>query len=82
MSDGNGSLTTESVAKAMHGEPSWYVCDARSLGQAWCRDYAGSSLYFDPKTGKGGISYLGGTTTSGTDYRDSVSVKAFECTKG
>ena len=83
MSDGNGSLTMESVAKAMamHGEPSWYVCDARSRGQAWCRDYAGSSLYFDPKTGKGGISALLGATQSDTE-RATVTVDAFECTKG
>ena len=86
MSDGNGLLTKESVAKAMNGEPSWYVCDTREYGDnpaAWCRDRAGHALYFDPETSKGGISRMTGTVTPGSNSRrDTVTVDAFECTKG
>ena len=83
VSDGSGLLTVESVAKAFDGEPSWYQCDDRSPGRVWCRDYVGSSLFFDPSTGNGGTSYLLSTITdSRSEDMDDVGVFAFECTKG
>lgn len=85
MSDGNGSLTKESVLKAVESDlPEQGVeCkDWNFKGQVACMVVNAQSLMFNKKTGKGGLSRMHGSTTTGTDYRDTVSVKAFECTKG
>jgi len=85
MSDGNGSLTKESVKKAFDST----VVDAGLECKDWnyrgyvsCMAVNGSHLFFNKETGKGSASKTLGATETGTDYRDSVSVEAFECTKG
>ena len=86
MSDGNGSLTRESVLKAVDssGLPLGTIeCrDWGYRGQVTCMVVNGHSLSFNKETGKGGFSKTFGATTLNTDYRDSVTVRAFECTKG
>ena len=84
MSDGNGSLTKESVKKAFRStvDDAGVECkDWNYQGYVSCMDVGGGHLYFSKETGKGGISYLWGTTATGSN-RDTVSVSAFECTKG
>ena len=86
MSDGNGSLTKESVAKTIDGHSRWasqITCrlDSADTSFITCVDDSGTTLNFDRSVGKGGISRLIGTTGTGS-RRDTVSVSAFECTKG
>lgn len=74
-------LTVESVAK---------VLGTRRLADVRCRNFAdsiscsegyGETLYFDPKTLKGGVSSLYGATEPGKNERkDTVTVTAFSCT--
>ena len=85
MSDGNGSLTKESVKKAFDSTvvDAGVECkDWNYQGQVACMVVNGKSLMFNKETGKGGISRMYGSTDTDTDYRDTVSVRAFECTKG
>ena len=84
MSDGNGSLTKESVKKALDTtlvDAGLECKDWNYQGYVSCMAVGGALLSFNKETGKGGISYLGGTTDTGSN-RDTVSVEAFECTKG
>lgn len=85
MSDGNGSLTKESVLKAvgLEGLPEQGVeCkDWAFEGQVACMTVMGMHLHFNKEIGKGGISRMLGSTGTDTN-RDSVGVSAFECTKG
>ena len=83
MSDGNGGLTKESVAKAMAGHEvfaSITTCVPSPGGYVGCVQN-GSHLFFNTETGKGGMSKLIGTTLNGED-RDTPVVEAFECAKG
>ena len=77
MSDGNGSLTEESVAKVLESRGA--ICGFYASAIS-CHDGYGSNLFFYPETGKGGISNLWGSIMS--ENRGSVLARAFECTKG
>ena len=83
MSDGNGGLTKESVAKALSGSESdanITTCEP-SYGDGYVSCMmTGDHFEFRTKTGNGGISSLMGTTMQG-DKRDTPVVMAFECTK-
>ena len=85
MSDGNGSLTKESVAKAILGGPKYadlFTCEVDTLyADVSCHDTSGATLLFSTEAGRGGISYLFGTEDNSSN-RDPVTVNAFECTKG
>ena len=79
------TLTLESVAKAMFPtSPTGNGTTCESVlaleQKIMCVDRFGTSLYFDPKTLKGGMSRLFGTTATHNDLRDSVHVSAFSCT--
>ena len=83
MSDGNGGLTEESVAKALtmvEGAESVTTCLPPSIGKVTCVA-TGSTLFFHLKRGMGGISDLYGATSE-SDNRDTLAVDAFTCTKG
>ena len=84
MSDGNGSLTTESVKKPMGLKiPQNIRCQVSRYGRGvTCNSVYGGSLYFDSESSKGGFSTLFGTADADPDLPDSVMVSAFECTKG
>ena len=86
MSDGNGSLTKESVLEAVAAaglHKSGVECkDWAFEGNVSCMTVMGMLLYFSKETGRGGFIRMFGSTTTATDYRDSVLVSAFECTKG
>jgi hypothetical protein len=75
------SITLESAAKAMDvGEVS---CSVSYSGKVTCVGKTGTTLMFSPETGNGGISELMGAVGSSDDqYRDTLSVLAFECAKG
>lgn len=74
-------LTTESVAKALYGSTDDYGLICRNVRpQISCTGISGESLYFDPRTLKGGVSYLFGTTSTDMASRDTVTVDAFSCT--
>jgi hypothetical protein len=86
MSDGNGSLTKESVAKAFDGVSTYadqVTCQPDLYGtrSATCINSTGSTLFFMAEAGKGAISRMYGSTATGGN-RDTVSVDTFECTKG
>ena len=86
MSDGNGSLTKESVLKAVDNaslQKSEVECKAWGYeGRVSCMTVMGGHLYFSKETGKGGISAMLGSTMSDTNFRGTIRVHAFECTKG
>ena len=85
MSDGNGLLTKESVLKAVESDLPDYGVECKDWnfgGQVACMVVNGRSLTFNKETGKGGISTMFGAADADTNSRDTVSVKAFECTKG
>ena len=85
MSDGNGSLTTESAAKALRTtvvDGVTCIPDPYGRSRVNCFDLSGGTMFFDSQAGKGGVSQMIGSTDTDTDYRDTVSVSAFECTKG
>lgn len=76
------TLTLESVAKAMFPElptPDQTTCTSVIQQRIMCVDKSGISLFFDPKTLKGGMARLMGSTSAGGP-KDSVSVSAFSCT--
>ena len=74
-------LTTESVAKALYDSTDDYGFICRNVRpNISCTGVSGESLYFDPGTLKGGLSYLFGTTGTDMGYRDTVTVTAFSCT--
>lgn len=72
------TLTTESASKALSSFSMGVSCRSTSR-DILCTDTAGGSLYFDPKTSRGGISQLLGSTSAG-DTRDTVTVQIFSCT--
>jgi len=77
------SLTLDSVAKAMRplNPPTTFTsCKTDILLTVTCNDGLGSSLYFEPKTLQGGMSYLTGSTENKVVNRDSVYVAVFSCT--
>ena len=86
MSDGNGSLTKESALEAVAAaglHKSGVECkDWAFEGNVSCMSVTGGHLYFSKETGKGGISQTAGAGLPYTNNRDTVSVSAFECTKG
>lgn len=81
MSDGNGSLTEDSVSKPIKAPVSLVECVDLQGGDIGCYDASGGYLFFNTNTGRGGVSQMNGATST-SDNRDTVSVQAFECTKG
>ncbi len=75
------TLTQDSVGKVLRATPDFVSCrnDVGNQLRIECSDVHGGSLFFDPKTQKGGISQLIGGTTS-ADARDTVTVQVFSCT--
>ena len=68
-------LTTASVAKVFVGATSLPIVSCRNVHpQISCTDVIGNSLYFDPRTLKGGLSRL---SRAG---KDTVTVSVFSCT--
>ena len=87
MSDGNGSLTKESVSKVFSGQTSYadqVTCNPDPYGRrrVHCFESAGTTMFFDSQAGKGAVARVLGSISTDTDRRDSVEVSAFECTKG
>ena len=87
MSDGNGSLTKESVAKVFSGQTSYadrVTCIPGRYGRSRvnCFESSGTMMFFDSQAGKGAVARVLGSISTDTDRRDTVSVDAFECTKG
>jgi hypothetical protein len=72
-------LTQESVAEALFSLPDQVGCRNVSP-QVSCTTGAGAYLFFDPRTNRGGTSYLIGATVDGAD-RDTLSVAPFTCQK-
>ena len=76
-------LTADSVTKAMGFKVEYSdqtSCTQPSVfGDILCVDRGGTSLFFSPKTLRGGISKLFGSTTDGA-RRDTVAVDVFSCT--
>ena len=71
------TLTTDSVAKVLRTSAG---VSCRYPGNSIeCTDTSGGALYFDPKTLKGGVAQLLGSTEEG-NRRDSVTVQVFSCT--
>ena len=83
MSDGDGLLTKESVGKVLNTDVHDLDCrkDDVVRSRISCSNTMGRMLYFNTKRAKGGWSTVFGTTNTG-DSRDTVTVDAFECTKG
>jgi hypothetical protein len=74
-------LTKESVAKALDTPLIKEVtCLSTPLSYISCGDSLGGFLYFQPKTLKGGIAQLTGTTMDNLNKRDDPSINAFSCT--
>ena len=76
------SLTVDSVAKAMrplNPPTAFTLCKTNILQTVTCNDSLGSSLFFEPKTLQGGMSYLTGSTENKVVNRDSVYVAVFSC---
>ena len=46
-----------------------------------CHDNFGGTLIFDTQTGQGGLSFLIGAVTESNAYKDSIVVRALQCTK-
>ena len=82
MSDGNELLTKESAAKAMGTIGQFTECRKLYTSQITCNEGTGGFLYFNPDTSRGGMSTIFGATHADANSRDTVSVSAFECTKG
>ena len=75
------TLTIDSVGKALEASPGNVSCrnDVGYQLRIECTDTTGGSLFFDPKTLKGGISQLIGGTFNSAE-RDTVTVQIFSCT--
>lgn len=81
MSDGNGGLTEESVAKAATVYEDLTTClPPDIIGNVTCVA-TGQTLFFNTERGKGGISRLYGAVSE-TDNPDTLSIDPFTCTKG
>lgn len=74
--EGN-TLTRESVARAMDASPIQITCSNDDYRISCNAIY--NFLYFDPRTLKGGISGLMGSTMPDGNYKDSIYVRAFTC---
>jgi len=70
-------LTKESVGKALESMPALVTCRNTSP-YIDCAALGGASLFFDPRTLSGGISYLFGGTQSDAK-RDTVTARVFSC---
>ena len=84
MSDGKGSLNKTALLKVfdLHSED-YITCITSTLGNRFvCVSDFAKSLYFNTATSQGGVSILFGAGSDSPDYRDTVGVLAFECTKG
>ncbi len=71
------TFTSDSVARVLKARP--VTCTVRAGERISCMDARGGYLLFDPRTSRGGIAQLHGTTDERQDYRDTVSVEAFSC---
>jgi hypothetical protein len=74
-----GSLTTDSVAKALRVPLSSIKCEEPLHGHMMCHSKLGKSMYYSHANNKGGISSLFGATMDGAN-RDTVTAQAFTCT--
>ena len=81
VSDGYGSLTTDSVNKTTGHT---YSCRTGSDGNINCQTkMVGMSLSFSPANQRGVMTKIyGALTTPDGEYRDTLSVAPFECAKG
>lgn len=73
-------LTTDSVNKAFNLPEGDTNCEVKYDGNVLCYNSFGASLFFSPKSNKGGISLLYGATSENNARRDTVTVQAFTCT--
>jgi hypothetical protein len=74
-------LTVESVAKALGTVHLADVLCRENMYRIICSEGYGETLYFDPKTLKGGISSLyGAIEPDKHELKDTVTVTAFSCT--
>ena len=71
------TLTTDSVAKVLRTKLD--VSCRYPSNSIECTDKNGGALFFEPKTLKGGVAQLLGSTEEG-NQRDTVSVQVFSCT--
>lgn len=79
----SGNLTTKSVLKALFPSAkdeyvSQVSCTKIPTIKIRCEDLSGGSLYFNPKSNKGGISNIAGAQDEESN-RDSLTVSAFTC---
>jgi hypothetical protein len=72
------TLTKESVAKVFFDTAPNQISCSNDNFRITCNSTF-MSLYFDPKTLKGGISNLLGSTMRDGSYKDSIYVTAFSC---
>jgi hypothetical protein len=72
------TLTKESVAKVFYDTALNQISCSNDNFRVTCNSTF-MSLYFDPKTLKGGISNLLGSTMRDGSYKDSIYVRAFSC---
>ena len=74
-------LTTESVAEVLRAAYPPDVHCRNFASRISCSEGFGETLFFDPKTLKGGVSYLfGATSPDKKERKDTLSVEAFSCT--
>jgi hypothetical protein len=72
------TLTMDSVAKVLRTTSD---VSCRYPGNSIeCTDRSGGALFFEPKTLKGGVAQLLGSTEEG-NQRDTVTVQVFSCTR-
>ena len=80
ISDGD-NITVESASKAMSSTD--VSCNVNWKSRITCVGGFGTTMLFSPESGNGAISeLLGGVVSSDEQYRDTLSVLAFECAKG
>lgn len=77
------TLTSDSVARVFHPNLPYGAgisCKTYVDGEIMCTDFGAASLFFDPKTLKGGLSKLAGSVSNDASERDTVTVEVFSCT--
>lgn len=79
---GSNTITEASAAKAMSAID--VRCRLADSGKTFCMSFTlGTALSFNPATGNGAIAeIIGGTGSSLSEERDTLSTMAFECAKG
>ena len=74
VSDGTGLLTNESVSNSIKAPAANIRCTRGYTSSVSCSDGRAGFLFFNPRTGHGGVSWL--------DIASMIEIKGFECTKG